>query len=27
MEEFAAKKRHYDPKLLFRNMLWDRYLA
>lgn len=27
MEEFAAKKRHYDPKLLFRNALWDRYFV
>jgi FAD/FMN-containing dehydrogenase len=27
MEEFAARKRHYDPKLMFRNLLWDRYFA
>jgi FAD/FMN-containing dehydrogenase len=24
---FAARKRHYDPGLLFRNALWDGYLA
>jgi FAD/FMN-containing dehydrogenase len=24
---FAARKRHYDPGLLFRNALWDSYLA
>jgi FAD/FMN-containing dehydrogenase len=24
---FAARKRHYDPGLLFRNALWDNYLA
>jgi FAD/FMN-containing dehydrogenase len=25
--EFAARKRHYDPDLLFRNALWDTYFA
>ena len=25
--EFAACKRRYDPKLLFRNSLWDKWLA
>ena len=25
--EFAALKRHYDPGLLFRNALWDSWLA
>jgi FAD/FMN-containing dehydrogenase len=25
--EFVARKRHYDPDLLFRNGLWDTYLA
>ena len=24
---FAARKRHYDPGLLFRNSLWDAYFA
>ena len=24
---FASRKRHYDPALLFRNALWDTYLA
>lgn len=24
---FAERKRHYDPGLLFRNALWDNYLA
>jgi FAD/FMN-containing dehydrogenase len=24
---FASRKRHYDPGLLFRNALWDNYLA
>jgi FAD/FMN-containing dehydrogenase len=24
---FASRKRHYDPGLLFRNALWDTYLA
>lgn len=27
MEEFAAKKRQYDPKHLFGNLMWDRYFA
>lgn len=27
MAEFAARKRHYDPKFVFRNLLWDRYFA
>lgn len=26
-EEFAALKRRVDPGLLFRNALWDRYIA
>jgi FAD/FMN-containing dehydrogenase len=26
-ERFAERKRHYDPGLLFRNALWDNYLA
>jgi len=25
--EFAARKRHYDPGLLFRHALWDAYLS
>ena len=25
--EFVAGKRRHDPGLLFRNLLWDRYLA
>ena len=25
--QFAARKRHYDPGLLFRNALWDNYLT
>jgi FAD/FMN-containing dehydrogenase len=25
--EFAARKRHYDPQLRFRNSLWDTYFA
>src|ERR1700743_797738 len=24
---FVAAKRHYDPKLLFRNTMWDIYFA
>ncbi len=27
LDMFAAKKREYDPKLLFRNLMWDRYFA
>jgi hypothetical protein len=27
MEAFVAGKRQHDPGLLFRNALWDRYLA
>jgi FAD/FMN-containing dehydrogenase len=27
IEEFIAKKRHYDPQLRFRNLMWDRYFA
>lgn len=27
LDSFAAKKRHYDPQLRFRNLLWDRYLG
>ena len=26
-ELFAARKRHYDPGLLFRNAMWDAYFA
>lgn len=26
-QRFAERKRHYDPGLLFRNALWDNYLA
>jgi FAD/FMN-containing dehydrogenase len=27
LEEFVARKRHYDPGLLFRNAMWSRYFA
>ncbi len=27
LDVFAAKKRHYDPQLRFRNLFWDRYLG
>jgi len=27
VDRFAERKRHYDPGLLFRNGLWDAYLA
>jgi hypothetical protein len=27
VESFVATKRRYDPGLLFRNALWDKYLA
>ena len=27
LDEFGARKRHYDPSLLFRNAMWDRYFA
>jgi hypothetical protein len=27
VQEFVARKHHYDPGLLFRNAMWDRYLA
>jgi FAD/FMN-containing dehydrogenase len=27
LEEVVARKRHYDPGLLFRNTMWHRYLA
>ncbi len=27
LQEFVARKRHYDPGLLFRNLMWDTYLA
>jgi FAD/FMN-containing dehydrogenase len=27
VEEFAVKKRSYDPQLRFRNMMWDTYLV
>ena len=26
IQGFAARKRHYDPKRLFRNFLWDKWL-
>jgi hypothetical protein len=26
-DEFAERKRFYDPKLLFRNAMWDAYFA
>jgi len=26
-EEFAERKRFYDPKLLFRNAMWDAYFS
>jgi FAD/FMN-containing dehydrogenase len=27
LDEFVARKRHYDPGLLFRNTMWNRYFA
>jgi FAD/FMN-containing dehydrogenase len=27
IDEFAAAKRRYDPGLLFRNLMWEQYLA
>ena len=27
LDEVVARKRHYDPGLLFRNTMWHRYLA
>jgi FAD/FMN-containing dehydrogenase len=27
LEEFVARKHHYDPGRLFRHTMWDRYLA
>lgn len=27
LQEFVARKRHYDPGLLFRNLMWDAYFA
>jgi FAD/FMN-containing dehydrogenase len=27
LEEVVARKRHYDPGLLFQNAMWQRYLA
>jgi FAD/FMN-containing dehydrogenase len=27
LKEFVARKRHYDPGLLFRNAMWSRYFA
>jgi FAD/FMN-containing dehydrogenase len=27
LEDFVAKKRSYDPKLCFRNMMWEKYFA
>ncbi len=25
-DEFVAQKKHYDPRLLFRNLMWDTYV-
>jgi FAD/FMN-containing dehydrogenase len=27
LAQFIAKKRHYDPQLRFRNLMWDKYFA
>ena len=27
LDAFIAKKRHYDPQLRFRNLMWDKYFA
>ncbi|KFG69084.1 FAD-binding oxidoreductase [Microvirga sp. BSC39] len=27
LQSFVAKKRHYDPGILFRNLMWDAYCA
>ena len=27
VQEFVTRKHHYDPSLLFRNAMWDRYIA
>jgi hypothetical protein len=27
LDEFVEAKRRYDPRLCFRNALWDTYLA
>jgi FAD/FMN-containing dehydrogenase len=27
LDEFIARKRHYDPQLRFRNLMWDKYFA
>lgn len=27
VDEFIARKRHYDPQLRFRNLMWDKYFA
>ena len=27
LAQFAARKRHYDPGLLFRNLMWDAYFG
>jgi FAD/FMN-containing dehydrogenase len=27
VDEFIAKKRHYDPQLRFRNLMWDKYFG
>jgi FAD/FMN-containing dehydrogenase len=27
LDEFLAQKRHYDPQLRFRNLMWDKYFA
>jgi hypothetical protein len=25
-DEFVERKKHYDPGLLFRNLMWDTYV-
>jgi hypothetical protein len=25
--QFVTRKRHYDPGLVFRNIMWDKYFA
>ena len=27
LDAFIARKRHYDPQLRFRNLMWDKYFA
>jgi FAD/FMN-containing dehydrogenase len=27
VDEFVAKKRSYDPRLRFRNMMWEKYFG